>query len=49
MVRYGIVELRKTNRAVKPVVVATDFRVEFALRGRFRRALSESGPEAEKA
>lgn len=49
MARYGIIELRKTNRAVKPVVVATDFRVEFALRGRFRRAPSESGAEVEKA
>ncbi|MDZ7830933.1 MAG: transcriptional regulator [Desulfobacterales bacterium] len=31
MSRYGIVELRKKQRAVKPIVKATEFRVEFRL------------------
>ena len=31
MERYGIVELVKHDRAVKPIVKATDFRVEFGL------------------
>ena len=31
MSRYGIVDLVKQNRTVKPVVRATDFRVEFGL------------------
>jgi len=31
MSRYGIVELVKQERTVKPVVKATDFKVEFGL------------------
>lgn len=31
MARYGIVELVRQDRTVKPVVKATDFRVEFGL------------------
>jgi len=31
MSRYGIVELVKQERKVKPVVMATDFKVEFGL------------------
>lgn len=31
MSRYGIVDLVKKERAVKPIVKATDFRVEFGL------------------
>ncbi len=31
MSRYGIVDLVKQNRAVKPIVRATDFKVEFGL------------------
>ncbi len=31
MSRYGIVDLIKQNRAVKPIVRATDFKVEFGL------------------
>ncbi len=31
MSRYGIVDLVKQNRTVKPVVKATDFKVEFGL------------------
>ena len=31
MSRYGIVELIKQDRAVRPIVKATDFRVEFGL------------------
>ena len=31
MSRYGIVDLVKQNRTVRPVVKATDFRVEFGL------------------
>jgi len=31
MSRYGIVHLVKQNRAVKPIVIATDFKVEFGL------------------
>jgi predicted transcriptional regulator len=31
MSRYGIVELVKKNRAIRPVVRATDFKVEFGL------------------
>mgnify|MGYP006292996305 CR=1 FL=1 len=31
MSRYGIVELVKQNRAVKPIVKATEFKVEFGL------------------
>jgi len=31
MSRYGIVDLVKQNRAVKPIVIATDFKVEFGL------------------
>ncbi len=33
MARYGIVELIKQNRTVKPIVKATDFRVEFGITG----------------
>ena len=35
LARYGIVELVKQNRAVKPVVKATDFKVEFGLNTTF--------------
>ena len=31
MSRYGIVDLVKKDRAIKPVVKATDFKVEFGL------------------
>ena len=31
--RYGIVELVKEKRRVMPIVKATDFRIEFGLRG----------------
>lgn len=31
MSRYGIVDLVKQNRVVKPIVIATDFKVEFGL------------------
>ena len=31
MSRYGIVELVKQNRALKPIVKATEFKVEFGL------------------
>jgi len=31
MSRYGIVDLVKQNRTVKPIVIATDFKVEFGL------------------
>ena len=35
MSRYGIVELVRQNRSVKPVVKATDFKVEFGLNASF--------------
>ena len=35
LARYGIVELVKQNRTVKPVVKATDFKVEFGLNTTF--------------
>lgn len=35
MSRYGIVDLVKQNRTVKPVVKATDFKVEFGLNTTF--------------
>ena len=35
MSRYGIVELVKQERAVKPIVKATDFKVEFGLNTSF--------------
>ena len=35
MSRYGIVDLIKENRAVKPVVKATDFKVEFGINTHF--------------
>ncbi len=35
MSRYGIVDLIKQNRTVRPVVRATDFRVEFGLNNSF--------------
>jgi predicted transcriptional regulator len=31
MSRYGIVELKKQNRTIKPIVKATGFKVEFGL------------------
>jgi len=31
MARYGIVELEKCSRSVKPIVKATDFKIEFGL------------------
>ena len=31
MSRYGIVELKKHHRAIKPIVKATEFKVEFGL------------------
>ena len=49
LARYGIVELQKTNRVVRPIAKATDFRVEFGLRGRFRRPLSAPATEEKKA
>ena len=35
MSRYGIVDLVKKKRAVKPIVKATDFKVEFGLNTTF--------------
>ncbi|MBE9545935.1 MAG: transcriptional regulator [Proteobacteria bacterium] len=35
MARYGIVDLKKQNKAVKPIVKATDFKVEFGLSSHF--------------
>jgi len=35
MARYGIVELKKQKRSVKPIVKVTDFRVEFGLHQSF--------------
>ena len=35
MSRYGIVDLVRQNRSVKPVVKATDFKVEFGLNSFF--------------
>jgi predicted transcriptional regulator len=35
MSRYGIVDLIKQNRTIRPVVRATDFRVEFGLNNSF--------------
>jgi len=35
MSRYGIVDLVKKNRSVKPIVKATDFKVEFGLNTSF--------------
>ncbi len=35
MSRYGIVDLVKQNRTIRPVVIATDFRVEFGLNNSF--------------
>ena len=35
MSRYGIVDLVKRNRSVKPVVKATDFKVEFGVNTSF--------------
>ncbi len=35
MERYGIVELQKRHGAIKPIVKATDFRVEFGLHQTF--------------
>ena len=35
MSRYGIVDLVRQNRSVKPVVKATDFKVEFGLNASF--------------
>lgn len=40
MERYGIVELQKHNGSLKPVVKATDFRVEFGLHHPFEHAVS---------
>ncbi|MFH1672872.1 MAG: transcriptional regulator [Pseudomonadota bacterium] len=37
MSRYGIVDLVRHNRSVKPVVKATDFKVEFGLNTSFMR------------
>jgi hypothetical protein len=31
MSRYGIVDLVKQNKSIKPVVKATDFKVEFGI------------------
>jgi len=36
MSRYGIVDLVKQERAVKPIVKITDFKVEFGLSAAFR-------------
>jgi len=35
MARYGIVQLEKHDRCVKPIVKATDFKVEFGLNTHF--------------
>jgi predicted transcriptional regulator len=35
MSRYGIVDLVRQNRSVKPVVKATDFKIEFGLNASF--------------
>ena len=35
MARYGIVDLEKHDRFVKPIVKATDFKVEFGLSSHF--------------
>lgn len=35
MSHYGIVELVKQNNTVKPIVKATDFKVEFGLNSSF--------------
>lgn len=40
MERYGIVELEKHNGSLKPIVKATDFRVEFGLHHPFEHAVS---------
>jgi hypothetical protein len=36
MSRYGIVDLVKKERAVKPIVKVTDFKVEFGLNAAVR-------------
>ncbi len=36
MSRYGIVDLVRQNRSIKPVVKATDFKVEFGLKSQFQ-------------
>jgi len=41
MSRYGIVDLVKQERAVKPIVKATDFKVEFGLNTDGQRALKK--------
>jgi len=35
MARYGIVDLKKQNKSVRPTVKATDFKVEFGLGNHF--------------
>ncbi len=35
MARYGIVKLEKHNRSIRPVVMVTDFKIEFDLNTRF--------------
>ncbi|MCP4349390.1 MAG: transcriptional regulator [Desulfobacterales bacterium] len=35
MARYGIVKLEKHSRSIRPVVMVTDFKVEFGLDTRF--------------
>ena len=37
MARYGIVDLTKDNKTVRPVVKATEFQVEFGLNRHFPR------------
>ena len=37
MSRYGIVDLVKQNKSIKPVVKATDFKVEFGINSSFIR------------
>ncbi len=37
MARYGIVELRKQKHALKPIVKATDFHIEFGLTQAFSK------------
>jgi len=44
MARYGIVDLTKENKMVRPVVKATDFQVEFGLHRPFSRKLHEGAP-----
>jgi predicted transcriptional regulator len=35
MERYGIVELKKNEKSIQPIVKATDFKVEFCIHNHF--------------